>query len=135
MLDALFKPKSVAIIGASNNPFSIGHIVMQNLLDHNFKGPIYPINPNYPEVQGLRAYKSILDVGGEVDLALIVLPSTSNVIMRTPLCLSQVLGAGHSGCVKSRSHRRHRRASRRAACSLMQSSASAKLPLLCPQPE
>ena len=42
MLDALFKPKSVAIIGASNNPLSIGHIVMRNLLEHNYKGPIGP---------------------------------------------------------------------------------------------
>ena len=45
MLDALFKPRSVAVIGASNNPLSIGHIVIQNLVDHNYQGPIYPINP------------------------------------------------------------------------------------------
>jgi acetyltransferase len=47
MLDGLFKPGSVAVVGASNNPFSIGNIVIRNLAAHGFKGPIYPINPNY----------------------------------------------------------------------------------------
>jgi len=69
MLDALFKPKSVAIVGASNNPFSIGHIVMQNLLDHNFKGPIYPINPRQETILGLRCHNSLLDIEDPVDLA------------------------------------------------------------------
>jgi len=55
MLDALFKPKSVAIVGASNNPLSIGHIIMQNLLDHNFTGPIYPPDS---KKSGKRAFSS-----------------------------------------------------------------------------
>ena len=59
MLDALFRPKSVAIIGASNNPLSIGHIVLQNLLDHNFKGPIYPINPKSKYIKSFKAYASV----------------------------------------------------------------------------
>ncbi len=76
MLDALFKPKAVAIIGASKNPLSIGHIVTQNLLDHGYKGPIYPINPKETEIQGLNAYPSILDVPGEVDLVNISIKNT-----------------------------------------------------------
>jgi acyl-CoA synthetase (NDP forming) len=76
MLDALFKPRSVAIIGASNNPLSIGYIVMQNLLDHNFKGPIYPINPKSKFIKSFRAYPSISDVPDEVDLVNISIKNT-----------------------------------------------------------
>lgn len=68
MLDALFKPKSIAIIGASNNPLSIGHIVIQNLVDHNYKGPIYPINPKSNVIKSFKTYPSVADVPDEVDL-------------------------------------------------------------------
>jgi acetyl coenzyme A synthetase (ADP forming)-like protein len=76
MLDALFKPKSVAIVGASNNPFSIGHIVMQNLLDHNFKGPIYPINPKSKYIKSFKAYTSVSEIPDEVDLVNISIKNT-----------------------------------------------------------
>ena len=76
MLDSLFKPKSVAIIGASNNPLSIGHIVMQNLLDHNYRGPIYPINPKSKYIKSFRAYPSITDVPDDVDLVNISIKNT-----------------------------------------------------------
>jgi acetyltransferase len=76
MLDALFKPRSVAIVGASNNPFSIGHIVMQNLLDHNFRGPIYPINPKSKSIKSFRAYASVSEVPDEVDLVNISIKNT-----------------------------------------------------------
>ncbi len=76
MLDALFKPRSVAIIGASNNPLSIGHIVMQNLLDHNFKGPIYPINPKSKFIKSFRAYTSVSEIPDEVDLVNISIKNT-----------------------------------------------------------
>ncbi|MGD2295068.1 MAG: acetate--CoA ligase family protein [Candidatus Aminicenantes bacterium] len=76
MLDALFKPKSVAIVGASNNPLSIGHIVLQNLLDHNFKGPIYPINPKSKYIKSFRAYASVSEIPDEVDLVNISIKNT-----------------------------------------------------------
>lgn len=76
MLDALFKPRSVAIIGASNNPLSIGHIVMQNLLDHSFKGPIYPINPKSKFIKSFRAYTSVMEIPDEVDLVNISIKNT-----------------------------------------------------------
>ncbi|NOR52807.1 MAG: CoA-binding protein, partial [Candidatus Aminicenantes bacterium] len=76
MLDALFKPRSVAIIGASNNPLSIGYIVMKNLLDHDFKGPIYPINPKAKFIKSFRAYASIADIPDEVDLVNISIKNT-----------------------------------------------------------
>jgi len=76
MLDALFKPRSVAIIGASANPLSIGHIVIQNLVDHDYKGPIYPINPKTKVIKSFRTYPSIRDVPDEVDLVNISIKNT-----------------------------------------------------------
>ncbi len=76
MLDALFKPRSVAIVGASNNPLSIGHIVMQNLLDHNFQGPIYPINPKARSIKSFKAYASVSEIPDEVDLVNISIKNT-----------------------------------------------------------
>jgi len=75
MLDALFRPRAVAVMGASNNPLSIGHIVVKNLKTYGFKGEIYPINPKQAEVLGLKAYKSILDVPGPVDICCIAVRS------------------------------------------------------------
>jgi acetyltransferase len=76
MLDALFKPRSVAIVGASNNPLSIGHIVMKNLLEHNFRGPIYPINPKSKSIKSFRAYPSVSEVPDEIDLVNISIKNT-----------------------------------------------------------
>jgi len=76
MLDVLFRPRSIAVMGASNKTFSIGNRVVKNLLAHNFKGSIYPINLKEPEILGLKAYPSILDVPGPVDIGMIALPST-----------------------------------------------------------
>ena len=64
MLDALFSPKSIAIIGASNRPLTIGYRITQNLKDIGFKGPIYPVNPKDPEINGLKAYQSIKGCAG-----------------------------------------------------------------------
>jgi acyl-CoA synthetase (NDP forming) len=68
MLDPLFKPGSVAVVGASDNPLSIGHRVVKNLLDHHFRGAVFPVNPNADSVLGLKAYPSVLDVPGKIDL-------------------------------------------------------------------
>ncbi len=68
MLDGLFKPKSIAVIGASNNPLSIGHIVIRNLLEHGFKGPIFPINPKDRSIHSIKTFKSVLEVPDQIDL-------------------------------------------------------------------
>jgi acyl-CoA synthetase (NDP forming) len=75
MLDSLFRPRAVAVMGASNNPLSIGHIVVKNLKTYGFKGEIYPINPKQTEILGLKAYGSILDVPGPVDICCIAVKS------------------------------------------------------------
>ena len=68
MLDALFKPRAIAIIGASNNPYSISHIVIKNLSKYGYKGPIFPINPKGGHIRSFKAFKSVLDVPDEIDL-------------------------------------------------------------------
>ena len=75
MLDSLFRPKSVAIIGASTKDLSIGNRVIKNLVDFEFKGPIYPINPKADEVRGIKAYKSIMDCPDGIDVVHMVIPA------------------------------------------------------------
>jgi len=74
MLDSLFKPRAVALIGASTKELSIGNVIIKNLQRYNFTGPIYPINPKAPDIRGIKAYPTIFDVPGEVDVAHIVIP-------------------------------------------------------------
>jgi len=75
MLDTLFNPKSVAIIGASTKELSIGNVITKNLIHYKYKGAIYPVNPNADEVRGIKVYKTIFDVPGNIDLAHISIPS------------------------------------------------------------
>lgn len=75
MLDPLFKPRAVAIIGASTKELSIGNVIIRNLQKYGYTGPIYPLNPNAPEVCGLRAYKSLEEISGPVDLAHVIIPA------------------------------------------------------------
>ena len=73
-LKPFFEPRSVALIGASIKELSIGNVIIKNFLHYGFTGPVYPINPKVGEIRGLKAYPSILDVPGIVDLAHIVIP-------------------------------------------------------------
>jgi acetyltransferase len=75
-LDALFSPRAVAVIGASNRELTIGYRIIQNLLDFGYAGPIYPVNPKGGEIRGLPAYPSIRDTPGPVDVAHIVVKNT-----------------------------------------------------------
>ncbi len=74
-IEALLKPKSVAVIGASRREGSIGNKIFTNLLDASFKGPVFPINPQADVISAVKAYKTILDVPEPVDLAVIVVPA------------------------------------------------------------
>jgi len=73
-LDAIMKPRSIAVIGASTKEKTIGSEIMKRLQEYGFTGDIYPINPKADVVEGLKAYKTILDVPGTVDFALIIIP-------------------------------------------------------------
>jgi len=70
-----FESQSVAVVGASTNPKKDGHIILKNIIDSNYAGKIYPINPSADEICGLRAYPSLLDVPDEVELVIIIIPA------------------------------------------------------------
>ena len=72
ILDKIMKPKSIAVIGASTKEHTIGSDIMKRLEEYKFNGTIYPVNPKGGVIQGLQAYTSVLEVPGEVDLAIIV---------------------------------------------------------------
>ncbi|NSW85934.1 MAG: acetate--CoA ligase family protein [Syntrophobacteraceae bacterium] len=73
-LDAIFSPKSVAVIGASTKPGKVGHDIFVNILKGGFQGTLYPVNPQARSVQCVKAYPTILDIPDPVDLAIIILP-------------------------------------------------------------
>ena len=73
-LENIFKPQSVAVVGASERPESIGRSVMNNLMQGGFKGEIIPINPGHKTIFGLQAYHSVDRVKSAVDLAIIATP-------------------------------------------------------------
>ncbi len=73
-LDAVFRPRSVAVIGASRRPQSIGHEILRNLVDFEFTGAVYPVNPAAEVVRSMRCYRSIEEVPGPVDLAIVTVP-------------------------------------------------------------
>ncbi|MHC4217920.1 MAG: acetate--CoA ligase family protein [Planctomycetota bacterium] len=75
MLDGLYRPRGVAVIGASTKTLSIGHRVLENLKAHDFRGALYPINPREQSIGSLACFKSVLDVDGEIDLANISIPA------------------------------------------------------------
>lgn len=86
-LDDLLNPKSIAIVGASDDKRRIGGRPVAHMIEQNFSGAVYPVNPNRDTVQGLKSYPSLADVPEPVDFALIAVPA--------PLVADQVrLAAG-----------------------------------------
>ena len=76
-LDALFNPKSVALVGASANPAKLSHIALKNMKGGRFN--LYPVNPNADRIMGLKSYPSVRDIPGPVDLAVISLAAAQSV--------------------------------------------------------
>jgi acetate---CoA ligase (ADP-forming) len=74
-LDAIFRPRSVAVIGASRERGTVGAEIFHNLIDHGFHGPVYPVNPKAAVVQSVAAYPNVTAIPGQVDLAVIVVPA------------------------------------------------------------
>lgn len=76
MLDYFFKPKSVAVIGASTDPDKLGYAVLENLVEGGYaqQGKVYPINPHAEKILGYEVFSSVTEVPGEIDLAVIVIP-------------------------------------------------------------
>jgi acetyl coenzyme A synthetase (ADP forming)-like protein len=74
-MNRIMKPDSVAVIGASAEDGKIGNSVMKNLINGGYKGAIYPINPSATEIMGRKAFKSVKDVPGTIDVAVFAIPA------------------------------------------------------------
>jgi acetyltransferase len=92
-LDAMFAPSSVAVIGATDRPGTVGRTVLENLL-HGFQGKVYPVNRKHEEVLGIKAYKGIRDVPQVVDLAVIATPAVT-----VPDLIGECVDAGTKSAV------------------------------------
>ncbi len=73
-LDAIFRPRSIAIVGASRKKGSIGRNIMHNLLEYEFNGPIFPVNPGADVIHSIKCYPKVESIPDKVDLAIIVVP-------------------------------------------------------------
>lgn len=76
-LDAIFRPRSVAVIGASTRRGSIGREIVHNLITGDFHGKLFPVNPKADSIHSIKAYPSILDIPDHVDLAVVVVPAVA----------------------------------------------------------
>ena len=73
--DALFTPRSIAVVGASSRPKTVGNDVVKNLVNQGFKGQIYPVNPKIDELYGLKVYHDIKDIDQSIDLVVVAIPA------------------------------------------------------------
>src|SRR5246500_5176690 len=78
-LDSFFAPKSIALIGASRDLEKIPGRLLSMLRKNDYPGAIYPINPNYGDIDGLQCYKSIAAIGAPIDLAVVIIPARAVV--------------------------------------------------------
>ena len=93
-LDAIFSPRSVAVVGATEKAGSVGRTVLWNLISNPFGGTVYPVNPKRPNVLGIRAYPTIKDVPEAVDLAVIATPAPG-----VPDLIGECADAGVRGAI------------------------------------
>jgi acetyl coenzyme A synthetase (ADP forming)-like protein len=73
----ILAPRSVAVVGASREPGTVGNVVFTNLIEYGFQGPTYPVNPATRSVAGVRAYPTVLDIPDDLDVAIVVVPAAS----------------------------------------------------------
>lgn len=93
-LDAIFKPQSVAVVGATERQGSVGRTILWNLLSTPFGGTVYPINPNRGSVLGIKAYRSLAAVPEQVELAVIVTPADT-----VPAVIGECIETGVKGAI------------------------------------
>jgi len=75
MLDFIFNPSSIAVIGASEDRRKVGHVIFKNLIEQGFKGKVYPVNVKRKEILGRKCYSSVKDIPDKIDLAIIAIPA------------------------------------------------------------
>lgn len=93
-LDAIFNPRSVAVIGATERPGSVGRTILWNLISNPFGGTVYPVNPGRPSVLGIRAYPNLAAIDDEIDLAVVVTPAHT-----VPGIIEECAAAGVRGAI------------------------------------
>ena len=74
MLDHFFRPRAVAVVGASRTPGKVGYDILKNLLQYKYPGELYPVNPAAKDILGKRTHPSLTEIDGKVDLAGIAVP-------------------------------------------------------------
>ena len=74
-LDSIFYPRSIAVVGASRHPGSVGHSLLANLIDSRFQGVVYPVNPGARGILGIKCYPNVIEIPDVVDLAVILVPA------------------------------------------------------------
>ena len=92
-MNHIMKPEAVAVIGASDEAGKIGNSVMKNLINGGYKGKIYPINPSADTIMGLKAYKSVKDVPGDIDIAVFAIPAKFVAAALTEVGEKKISGA------------------------------------------
>ncbi len=93
-LDAIFAPRAVAVIGATEKPASVGRAILRNLISNPFGGTVYPVNPKRANVLGIRAYPAIGAVPEPVDMAVVVTPAVT-----VPDVIGECVAAGVKGAI------------------------------------
>ena len=86
MMELFFKPKSVAVIGASGTPGKLGYVIVNNIKGSDFSGNVYPVNPKSEEILGYKVYKSLAEIPGEVDLVVTALPTPKLTVATVEDC-------------------------------------------------
>lgn len=84
-LNAFFEPRRIAVIGASDDPGSVGYFILRNIIGRGFKGVVYPVTPLAESVQGMEAYRTVSDLPRPVDLAILATPA-GEVLARLEEC-------------------------------------------------
>ena len=74
-IESILNPKSIAVVGASNRPGSLGLAIFRNLLEAAYQGILYPVNPKAKSICGVKAYPNLVDIPDEVDMAVLIVPS------------------------------------------------------------
>lgn len=78
-LDILFHPQSIAVVGASGNPSTPNYNLLANLVRLKFPGSLYPVNPNVPQIDGMKAYPSLRSIEGEIDMVVSSVPASATL--------------------------------------------------------
>jgi acyl-CoA synthetase (NDP forming) len=85
-MDLFFKPRSVAVLGASGTPGKLGHVILKNIADSDFAGSVYPVNPKSDEILGYNVYRSVTEIPGDVDLVITALPTPKLTVEAMEQC-------------------------------------------------